>query len=292
MNNNIKFRFVTRTVTTDYRVFYDNGNKELSDVDEFVPLREKCRIIPEEGLAVALFEENNKIFLTASGLKFGKTDRAGRPIRFSFCQIFDNKQGRERAFSAFKMLVLSTHDVSAKIRELIKEIPVKKINSQGREIMSENISFDDEEFMDFLQRYSKSKSSVNSKFKTAENGKSYDSGSCVWPSKGCILKWIEAEPDVISCYKIVGRDKNNSKRTGNGNNIKAVCAVIAFAVIAGAAGAGIYYYKSNHELTKKEFESQPQVGLNNITSSDNVISLDNVISTDNKSSFDNIGGKK
>ena len=279
MNNNIKFRFVTRTLTSDYRVFYDNGNKELSDVDEFVPLREKCRIIPEEGLAVALFEENNKIFLTASGLKFGKTDRAGRPIRFSFCQIFDNKQGREMAFSAFKMLMLSAPDVSAEINELIKEIPVKKINAQGRDVMSENVSFDDDEFMDFLQSYFKR--NVNLKFQTAEDGKSYDSVSCVWPSKGCILKWIETDPGVISCYKICGRNRNNN------NILIGIAAIVA--VIAVAAGSGIYYYKHykpDHELTKKDFESQPQASLNNIMSSDNVISLDN------KSSSDNIGGKK
>lgn len=247
MNTNIEFRFVTRTLSEDYRVFYDGGNKQLGDIEEFAPIRKKSRIIPEEGTALALFEEDNKIFLIASGMKFGNRDRAGRTIRFSFCQIFQGNdiEEREKAFSAFSLLISSMSDVQEEAKELIEEIPKTKINSQGQEVLREDVSFMQDEFMNLLQ--SRRKRNLN--FKRAAKGQSYNIDSCVWPSKGCILKWIETEPDVINCYRI-GDAENGMSIMKSSTHRKNYSWVMILIIAVCAIAAGIVLIHNNKPSEK------------------------------------------
>ena len=63
MDDNIEFRFITRTFSEDYVVLCENGRRQLNDIDEFAPIRKIGNIIPEEGLCAVLFERNEKIFL-------------------------------------------------------------------------------------------------------------------------------------------------------------------------------------------------------------------------------------
>ena len=242
MNTNIEFRFVTRTLSEDYRVFYDRGRKQLDDVEEFAPLRKKGRIIPEEGTTLALFEEDNKIFLIASGMKFGNHDKVGRAIRFSFCQIFQGNgiEEREKAFSAFSLLMSSMPDIQEEAKELIQEIPKKKTNSQGQEVLSEDVNFRQDEFMTLLQ----SRRKRNLSFKRAENGQSYNADSCLWPAKGCVLKWIETEPDVISCYRIEAESEEKSP-LNSGTQLKRYSWVMVLVIAVCAIAAGIMLIHNN-----------------------------------------------
>ena len=273
MNNDIAFRFVTRTLSEDYRVFYENGQKQLLDIDEFVPLRKKGRIIPEEGTSFALFEEDNKIFLVASGLKFGNYDKAGRPIRFSFCQIFygTGNEEREKAFSALNFLISSLSEVNKKIRELITEIPVKKINSQGQEVLGENISFEQNDFINLLQ----SKRKRNLSFKRTVNGKSYSVENCVWPAKGCILKWIETAPDRLNCYKIGGNNNNKVKRYN-----KFLWIALAVIILCALAAVTMIIRKTD---VAEQFNSEIQVQSEKILESSVNVSKDTMLNNNESS---------
>ena len=102
MNIDLTFRFVTRTLTEDYRVFGNGGSETYSDSAEFEPLRKKGRIIPEDGPCAVLWEESQLIFLTVSAMQRGTKDFANRPIRFSFCEIFTD---RREAWTAFTRII-------------------------------------------------------------------------------------------------------------------------------------------------------------------------------------------
>ena len=238
MNTNINFRFITRTLSDDYRVFCDSGRKQLDDLEDFAPLRKKGGIIPEESTALVLFEDDSKIFLIASGMKFGRNDRAGRAIRFSFCQIFqgNSTEEREKAFSAFNLLISSMPDIQEEAKDMIQEIPKKKINLQGQEVLSEDVSFNQDEFMNLLQ----SRRQKNLNFRRAANGQSYSADSCLWPAKGCVLKWIETEPDIISCYKIdANTDKLGAKSQNTASPFKRYSWIMILIIAICAVTAGI-----------------------------------------------------
>ena len=249
MNTDIKFRFVTRTLSEDYRVFYDSGRKQLGDLEEFAPLRHKGRIIPEEGTALAVFEEGGKIFLVVSGMKFGNRDRAGRAIRFSFCQIFEGNspEEREKAFSAFSLLISSMPAVQEKAKGLLQEIPKTKTDLQGHETLSEDVSFKQDEFMALLQAGRKR----NLKFKRASDGQSYPAGGCVWPANGCLLKWIETDPDIITCCKIPYEADGSSAVI----QWKRFAWIILLAAAVCAAAAGIMTIRSRKTANISEQSS-------------------------------------
>ena len=154
MNDGIEFRFVTRTLSEDYRVFYDNGRKQLGDIEEFAPVRKIGSIIPEEGPCAVLFEQDGKIFLAVSGMRRGQKDKAGRPIRFSFCRIYqkNNQTYRERAWNAFARIITDWEAAENEISEdrqppLIKIIPVTRASGS----YGEDVEFDEKEFMDWLE---------------------------------------------------------------------------------------------------------------------------------------------
>jgi hypothetical protein len=58
-----KFLFVTRTFSTDYRVYGAKGKETFSELKEFAPLRQMSRFIPEDGPGVVLFEKANDTVL-------------------------------------------------------------------------------------------------------------------------------------------------------------------------------------------------------------------------------------
>ena len=161
VNDKIEFRFVTRTLTDDYHVFGMEGRRDvvwgvkenrLPDEDEFAPLRKVGDIDPELGPCAVLFEHGEKVYLVVSGMNRGEKDRAGRIKRFSFCQIFDDTEtDKAKAYAAFDRIVTSFPDAEAKMRELIREVPVVTKDWQGNEKPSEEIEFRQQDFIDWLQ---------------------------------------------------------------------------------------------------------------------------------------------
>ena len=149
MDYSIKFRFVTRTLSEDYRVYADGGSRLLSDRSEFEPLRQKGGIVPEEGPCAVLFEDGGMSFLVASALRRPSRDIAGRPIRFSFCQIFGTSgRERERARTAFDRITSDWAAAEAKAGSLLREIPRGEGASS---LLGEDIRFDQDAFIRWLQ---------------------------------------------------------------------------------------------------------------------------------------------
>ncbi len=188
MNDSIDFRFVTRTLNEDYHVYSDDGRIILSDQMEFAPLRKKCAIMSEEGRCSALFEDNAKIFLVASGLSADRKDIAGRSIRFSFCKIFQcsGLQDRENSYAAFIRLVTQWENTELKLQSLFRE------NEKG-------VYFDQKSFMTWLQ--AERQSIMN--FRISKHGDVHRPDSEIWPSKGCMLKWLFREADEIFCMRLI-----------------------------------------------------------------------------------------
>ncbi len=184
MNDNIEFRFVTRTLREDYHVYADNGNAIFSDQTEFAPLRAKCSIRPEDGGCAALFEDNGKIFLVVSGLSTGRKDFAGRPIRFSFCRIFQDSSQNNKAKSYASLIKIITQwqQVESTLQSLFHE----KDNS---------VHFDQQTFIDWLQ----AQSLPTFNFEICKHGDVRGACDIIWPSLNSMLKWLYSEADEIVC---------------------------------------------------------------------------------------------
>lgn len=194
MNDKLEFRFVTRTLSEDYHVFGDGGSSIFSDPIEFAPLRRKGGIMPEDGPCAVLFEDNKKIFLVVSNMQSGRKDIAGRTIRFSFCQIFQGtaQVDKEHAFTAFTHVVRRWDDVQTKVQSLFHE--TRREGGQG-----ENVSFDQNCFMEWLQEWEK----PVSPFEICKHGDVRPLSSVIWPLAGCLLKWERSEDDIIVCMHTI-----------------------------------------------------------------------------------------
>lgn len=227
MNDNIDFRFITRTFSEDYVVLCDNGKRQLTDIEEFAPIRKIGNIIPEEGPCAVLFERNAKIFFAVSGMRRGKIDNAGRPIRFSFCKIYqtNDQNDKERAYNAFVKIITDWNAAEDAIREerrppLIKIIPAARTSSDTEYA----IEFDELSFMDLLENGNSRIYDIDfidfeyrsdGKFSTDEFTKSF-----IWPRNGFIFKWTKFD-GYVECLLSGDRtsfdfnDFNNNKNANN-----------------------------------------------------------------------------
>lgn len=187
MNDSIEFRFVTRTLNDDYHVYADDGGVSYSDQTEFAPLRKICSINSEDGGCAALFEDAGKIFLVASGLSTGRKDVAGRPVRFSFCEIFqgNGQNDRENSFAAFTRLTTQWTETESKIQSFFREL-------------EKGVFFDQKKFIEWLQ--ADRQSGVN--FETCKHGHVRTPKNFIWPSSGCMIKWLYFESDTVVCVKL------------------------------------------------------------------------------------------
>lgn len=208
MNYDINFRFLTRTFSEDYRVFYRKGDRlvTLSDLVEFAPLRTKVNIIYEHKPYAAIFEECGKIFLVVSGMRRGVTDRAGKAISFAFCQIFQQAE-KLKAYNSFRRVVLNFSEAERKLQSSIREISVKRLDWQNQEVSGEDIEFDQTDFIAWLQ--GSSDVVKTSQLQKARTDTSYPADTFIWPIHGNILVWEEASRNVIKCRKIGGKSSVN-----------------------------------------------------------------------------------
>lgn len=228
MNDCIIFRFVTRTLSEDYRVFCDNGNKQLGDIEEFAPVRKTGNIIPEEGPCAVLYEKDEKIFLAVSGMRRGKNDKAGRPIRFSFCKIYqrNNQNYRERAWNAFARIITEWEAAENEISEdrqppLIKIIPVTRATG----VHGEDIEFDEISFTDWLENSPTRIFDINFAFVNKGRWPAAEFIKLrVWPHEGYIIKWNKTD-EIAECmlsgdYSATGNEhetfaRSQASATGN-----------------------------------------------------------------------------
>ena len=194
MNTSLMFRFVTRTLSEDYRVFGNGGHETYSDSTEFDPLRKKGRIIPEEGPCAVLWEESSLIFLTVSSMQRGVKDLANRPIRFSFCEIFTDRAKAWRAFTR----VISDFSAAEKLMQSLIHEKLRPGND------GEDIDFRQEEFISQLQ----AGSDDGERFTPCREGdvitREGDTWPKVWPREGLLLKWRNSEHDEIACERVEG----------------------------------------------------------------------------------------
>ena len=188
MNCAIDFRFVTRTLKDDYYVYADSGNNILDDLSEFAPLRKTCGIISEDGGCAALFEngEDANIFLVVSGIETERKDFAGRPIRFSFCKIF-NKDNKPEAYNAFNRVITQWQDMRLEIQNNFHEADI--------------LYFNQEAFINWLCFNQDLK--LLKDFEICRHGDVRKINAVIWPAQDCMLKWLLAEDDEIFCSKII-----------------------------------------------------------------------------------------
>ena len=237
MNDKIKFRFVTRTLSEDFRVFYyDNGFiKQLDDNTEFAPMRSKGDIIPEEGPCVVLYEQDNKIFLIVSSMSRRTDDRAGRPIRFSFCRIYQHaKEDYSKALGAFTKIIGNWEAAEDMIDEkrippLLKTIPVMrsiKFDNFEKKIPGENVEFDETTFISWLES-----EPVSGEFKRCRQGKwtlaEFINNKLI-PEEKFIFKW-EKSTGFIDCMREAGENQNINSSPG-----------ISYTSIVGKTGKKIF----------------------------------------------------
>ena len=202
MNDMIKFRFKTRTrsVNGDYRVFGERGSKVYPE-SEFKPITDKAEW--EDGSCVVMYEETDKVYVAAFGMKRGTKDFSNRPIIFSFCQIFDGADKWGQAYTAFKCLISKWSEAEELMRSLIKETP----QSEGR---GENVSFEQDVFMKWLQE---DRGHI-SKILTVRQNKNVEISSlkeeeeiALRPENNCVMKWEEGT-DKFYCFR--NKEKKSS----------------------------------------------------------------------------------
>lgn len=181
MNYDINFRFVTRTLKEDYRVYTNSGKEILSDIAEFAPLRKKCGILSEDGGCAVIFEDFNKIFLIVSGLQSGRKDFAGRAIRFSFCRIFQNGDKIE-AYKSFMKAITQWENMQIEIQSLFQE-------------QHNDVFFDEKAFINWLQDGILPRNN----FEICKHGDVRRLYDVIWPPQNCMLKWLLSENDEIFC---------------------------------------------------------------------------------------------
>lgn len=179
MDSSIRFRFVTSTFWEDYRVYYDGGRRTLSEKSGFRPLRQVGRIDSKEGPSASLFEDREYIYLIASSMDRGKNDSRGRPLKFSFCEIFGRDE-KAAAWAAFMRVVLEWENAEKAMQEDIEDIDTPE---------GEGVRFNEENFTAWLQE------KKNDSVKFLHN---YDADQWLpdeleknpaWPYDGYILKW-------------------------------------------------------------------------------------------------------
>lgn len=149
VDDSIEFRFQTRTLSEDYRVFADGGEQTLNYAEEFEPLESAAEVAYDEERSAVVFENDGSVYVSAFGLKRNAFDRAGREIRFSFCLILPSSE-KQAAMRAFSRLVKEWNEAGEEVSRLIKEIPVPRKDWKGRDTHGEDVSFDYQKFFDWL----------------------------------------------------------------------------------------------------------------------------------------------
>lgn len=147
VDDSIEFRFQTRTLSEDYRVFADGGEQTLNYAEEFEPLERVAGVESDDERSAVVFEDDGSVYVSAFGLKRNAFDRARREIRFSFCLILPSSEKRA-AMRAFSRLVKEWDETGEEVSKLIREIPVPRKDWKGRDTHGEDVRFSYQAFYD------------------------------------------------------------------------------------------------------------------------------------------------
>lgn len=184
MDSSIRFRFITATFWEDYRVYYNGGCSTLSEKSGFRPLCQIGLIDSKDGPSASLFEEGEYIYLIASSMDRGKNDSRGRPLEFSFCEIFGYDEIGV-AWAAFMRVVLEWEDAEKAMQEDIEDIDTP----DGESVRF--VKFNEENFTAWLQE----KKNDSMKFLHDYDAEQWKPDELeknpVWPYDGYILKWTK-----------------------------------------------------------------------------------------------------
>ena len=146
VDDGIEFRFYTRTLSEDYRVFADGGSEVLNYAEKFAPLIDIADVRSEDEESAVIFEDGGNVCVAAFGLCRDGLDRVRRVKRFSFCLILPAEK-KAHALRAFSRVVNDWQGTADDVNGLIEEIPVVRKDWKGRDVKGENVRFDYREFV-------------------------------------------------------------------------------------------------------------------------------------------------
>ena len=78
VDDSIGFRFYTRTLSEDYRVFAGGGGEVLNYAEEFAPFIEIADVRSEDEESAVIFEDSGSVYVAAFDLLRDGFDRGGR----------------------------------------------------------------------------------------------------------------------------------------------------------------------------------------------------------------------
>ena len=147
--SDFNFKFYTGTLSEDYRVFENDGSTVL-DYEDFAPILAKADVQEDEEASAVIYEDGGIIYLAVFGLKRNDTlDRAGRKLRFSFCQTFPSEK-KNYAIRAFSRVVNEWQETGETVSKLIRELPTTRKDWKGNDKPGEDVSFDYKKFLQWL----------------------------------------------------------------------------------------------------------------------------------------------
>ena len=189
-----KFRFKTRTrsIGGDYRVFGNNGTDTGTTVypeSEFKPVADTAEWYEEP--CVAMYEDDNGIYVAAFGLERGEKDFANRPKGFHFYAVFENKYS---AWSAFTRMIFEWSEAESVMRSSIRE---EKSTKGAR---GEDVYFDEKNFTYWLQGKREIVKFTSINPNDSKKVSLLKSGSAFMPKENCVLKWDKGG-DEIYCFR-------------------------------------------------------------------------------------------
>ena len=222
VDDSIAFRFYTRTLSEDYRVFAGGGGEVLNYAEEFAPLIEFADVSSDDEASAVIFEDSGNVYVAAFGMRLNRQDRAGREIGFSFCLILPAEKKAE-ALRAFSHVISEWQAASDAVNGLLEELPVERKDWKGRAVKGEDVRFDQRKFLHWLTE------------KTA---------NVQAPKAGYMLKYFDGTGEIVS---IGTEDEDDS---GDGYTYKWVIGLL----VAGAVCVGLlmWYFMPDKEPSKPQ----------------------------------------
>lgn len=264
MDTTLGFRFVTRTLSEDYRIFSHGGaQRDYADEEEFAPVRRLAKIVPEHGPCAALFSLDGKVYLVVSSLERGASDFVGRQIRFSFCRIWqgDGETEKNSALKSFGRVCRETEGCRKKIAELLREVPVTRKDWQGKDVPGEDVHFEEKTFTDWLEAAELENDPLYCNYEG-----SFDVVQNVLPGSGWMAKWQGREPGKIVCVRlnmppspktdILKKAKQMAQKALEQTKQHKVATAVGAAILA-ATVAGVAAYNRAASSNKPEKQEIP-----------------------------------
>ena len=223
VDDSIGFRFYTRTLSEDYRVFAGGGGEVLNYAEEFAPFIEIADVRSEDEESAVIFEDSGSVYVAAFDLLRDGFDRGGRIKRFSFCLILPAEK-KAQALQAFSRVVNEWQATAKAVNSLIEERPAVRKDWKGRDLKGEDVRFDYRQFARWLES---------------------KPANIAPPKAGVILKYFA---DTGEIFEIGTEDEDDS---GEGYTRRPMAGTLAVLVLAGCL---IWYFMRGGEPSKPQVQ--------------------------------------